>query len=54
MAEGGYDRAVSEKVAFEVSGLDIEDINEDSDIREDMLALLGEVVFHESILTAGN
>ena len=54
MAKGGYDGAVREEIAIEVSRLDIEYVYEDSDIGEDVLTLLREVIFHESILTAGN
>jgi hypothetical protein len=50
LTEGGYDGAVCKKVAIEVSGFDIKYVYENTDIGEDVLALLGEVVFHESIL----
>lgn len=40
LGEGSYDRSVSEDVTLEVSGFNVEHIDEDSDIREDMLALL--------------
>jgi hypothetical protein len=51
LAECSDDRSVCKEVAVEVSGFDIEDIYEHTDVGEDMLALLREVVFHESILS---
>jgi len=51
LSEGSNDGAVCEEIAVEVSGLDIEDIDEYSNIGEDVLSLLGEVVFHEGILS---
>lgn len=52
MAEGSDDGAVCKEIAIEVSRFDVKDIDEDTDVGEDMLALLGEVIFHESILSA--
>jgi hypothetical protein len=51
LGEGAYNGTVRKEVAVEVSGFDVEDIDEDADVGEYMLALLGEVVFHESILS---
>jgi len=52
LTKGSDDGAVCKEVAVEVSGLDIEDIDEDTNVGEHMLSLLGEVVFHEGILSA--
>jgi hypothetical protein len=42
---------VGDKVTVEVAGFDIEDVDKDTNIGEDMLSLLREVIFHECILT---
>jgi hypothetical protein len=51
LAKGTDDRAVGEKIAVKVSGFDIEDVDEDTDVGEDVLALLREVILHKGILT---
>ena len=52
MGEGSDDGAIGQEVTIEIAGFDVEDVDEDTNVGEDMLTLLGEVVFHESILTA--
>jgi len=39
------------KIAFEVSRLDVENVDQDTNVGEDMLALLREVVLHEGVLS---
>ena len=50
--QGFDDLCVRVHVAFDFAGLDIEDIDEYSDIREDVLALRDEVGFGEGVLSA--
>ena len=50
LEEGGEDGHVGGKVALDVAGLDIEDVDEDADVGEDVDALLCEVVFHKGLL----
>lgn len=52
LTKGSDDRAVGEEIALEVSRLDVEDVNQDTNVGENMLALLREVVLHEGILSA--
>jgi hypothetical protein len=51
LAECGDYGAVGKKVSVEIPRFDIENVNENTDIREDMLALLGKIIFHECILS---
>ena len=50
LIEGSDDGSIGEKVPIEISGFDVENVDEDSDVREDVLPLLCEVVLHECIL----
>lgn len=50
LEEGAYDRAIREKIAVEIAGFNVEDVDKDSDVGEDMSLLLGEIVFHKGIL----
>jgi hypothetical protein len=54
LGERFNDGAVSEEVAIELTGLDIEDVDEDFDVLEDVVALGSEVVIHECILTGSS
>jgi hypothetical protein len=51
LAEGCDYGTVGEEVSVEIAGFDIEDVNENTDIREDMLPLLRKIIFHECILS---
>lgn len=44
-------RRVRDQVALELARLDVEDVDEHLDVLEDVVALLGEIVFHEGVLT---
>ena len=51
MRESSYDGSIGEEVAIKVARFNIEDINENSNVGENMGSLLREIVFHEGILS---
>jgi hypothetical protein len=52
LEEGREDGHIGCEISFDVAGLDIENVYEDSDIGEYVDALLGKVVLHECLLPA--
>lgn len=42
---------VGDEVAVKLAGFNVEDVDEDFDVLEDVVALLGEVVLHECVLS---
>lgn len=52
LQQGGEDGDVGGQVAVDVARLDVEDVDDHADVGEDVDALLGEIVFHKSLLAA--